>query len=77
MYHNQDDFLKWLDSKDVEYNKEEIVNESDWGFISNLIKAEMANALFDRKSYYKVRVNSDVQVQEALKQFDYARSLLN
>ena len=33
--------------------------------------------MFDRQAYWKVRVNSDVQVQEGLKQFDYAKSLLS
>ena len=73
---NQDDFIAWLNSNEYEFIKEEIIDEQDWKFISNLIKAEIANITFDRKSYYKVRVNSDIQVQEALQQFDYAKEIL-
>ena len=69
---NQNNFMRWLDSINIEYNKEEITIEQDWTFIANRIKAEISNFKWGRESFYKALINSDNQVTEAIKQFKWA-----
>ena len=73
---DQNDFVTWLDSAKIDYDKEEITNNSDWEFISKRIKAELANTTWGREYFYKTLINDDVQVKEAKKQFEFARTLL-
>ena len=73
---NQNDFVTWLDSAKIDYDKEEITNNPDWEFISKRIKAELANTTWGREYFYKTLINDDVQVKEAKKQFEFARTLL-
>ena len=53
-----------------------IVNE-DWQFISNRIKAEIANVVWEREDFYKALTYNDLQVTAALGQFINAEKLLN
>ena len=73
---NQNNFMRWLDSINIEYNKEEITIEQDWTFIANRIKAEISNFKWGRESFYKALINSDSQVKEAIKQFKWAEDLI-
>ena len=73
---NQNNFMRWLDSINIEYNKEEITIEQDWTFIANRIKAEISNFKWGRESFYKALINSDNQVKEAIKQFKWAENLI-
>ena len=73
---DQNDFMSWLDSLNVEYEKKEITMDGDWEFISNRIKAEMANAKWGKEFRYKVLINADIQVKEAIKQFEFAERLI-
>ena len=73
---NQNNFMRWLDSINIEYNKEEIIIEQDWTFIANRIKAEISNFKWGRESFYKALINSDIQVKEAIKQFKWAEDLI-
>jgi carboxyl-terminal processing protease len=73
---NQNNFMRWLDSINIEYNKEEIIIEQDWTFIANRIKAEISNFKWGRESFYKALINSDNQVKEAIKQFKWAEDLI-
>ena len=73
---NQNNFMRWLDSINIEYNKEEITIEQDWTFIANRIKAEISNFKWGRESFYKALINSDNQVKEAIKQFKWAEDLI-
>ena len=73
---NQNDFMQWMDSINIEYNKEEITNDDDWMFIANRIKAEISNFKWGRESFYKALINSDIQVKEAIKQFEWAKDLI-
>ena len=73
---NQDSFLEWLDSNNIEYKEEELVNDDDWIFIMRRIKAEIANVLWSRKYFYKALTYNDRQVQAALNQFSAAEELI-
>ena len=73
---NQDSFLEWLNSNNIEYKEEEIVSDDDWGFIMKRIRAEVANVLWSRKHFYKALIYNDKQVQTALNQFDSAEELI-
>lgn len=73
---NQNTFLDWLDSTEVEYDAEEIKEEDDWDFIAKRIKAEIANKQWGREFYYKILINADRQVKEAIQQFDIAKELM-
>ncbi len=74
---NQNLFFEWLDSTNTDYAIEEIEEEEDWAFIEKRIKAEIANKKWGKEYYYKILINADKQVKEALKQFDYAIELIN
>ena len=73
---NQNDFISWLDSIDEEYIKDEIINDVDWLFISNRIKAEIANFKWGKEFFYKALINDDAQVIEAINQFELAKTLI-
>ena len=73
---NQNHFIDWLDSINIEYNKEEITNDEDWNFILNRIKAEISNFKWGRESFYKALIHSDEQVKEAITQFGWAEDLI-
>ena len=74
---NQEQFLIWLDLNNIEYVKDQIEVSEDWEFISNRIKAEIANVLWGRKAFYKALTYNDLQVKIALDQFVNAEKLLN
>ena len=60
-------------------NGEEVLEEplvKDWPYIANLISSEAAGLLWDRDALYRVRLERDNQVREALKLFDQAQELL-
>lgn len=73
---NQNNFITWLDSLEMDYNKEELVEDIDWDFIEKRIKAELANTVWGKEYFYKTLINSDLQVQKAKEQFQFARTLL-
>ena len=73
---NQNNFIQWLDSINIEYSREEIEKKEDWNFIANRIKAEIANFKWGRESFYKALIYSDQQVKEAIKQFSWAVDLI-
>ena len=68
--------MEWLDSKNIEYIEDEINSDNDWELLSNRIKAEVANAKWGKEFRYKTLINGDIQVQEALKQFELAKTLM-
>ena len=72
----QNDFLDWLDLNEIEYVKSEVINENDWIFIINRIKAEIANTLWTREDFYRALTYNDVQVKAALGEFINAENLL-
>ena len=74
---NQDHFLGWLDSNNIEYTKDDLIVGEDWNFVSNRIKAEIATVLWEREDFYKALTYNDLQVKVALDQFINAEKLLN
>ncbi len=69
------DFLKLADSKEIEFNEEQYRKDLD--IIKNLIKSEIAQNLYNgRIFYYRVRIQGDSQVQEAVKLFPQAREIM-
>ena len=73
---NQNNFITWLDALEMDYNKEELIEDIDWDFIEKRIKAELANTVWGKEYFYKTLINSDLQVQKAREQFQFARTLL-
>ena len=56
------------------FNQEEY--EKDLPYIKNLIKAELAQNLFNgRLYYYQVRITGDAQIQQAVTLFPKAREI--
>ena len=73
---NLKDFYAWLsNSQDEEVLLEDLTK--DWSYIKNRIIAEIINKNFGRADYYKVLIMEDKTVQESLKYFDQAKTLLN
>ncbi len=64
----------WLRARGGQIEDEPL--ETDWEYISALITSEVAGMLWDREALYRVRLEIDNQVQEALILFDEARDLL-
>ena len=50
--------------------------DKDWDYIENRIKAQIANAVWDKSAMYKVNLYMDTVVIEALQQFSSARLLV-
>ena len=73
---NLKDFYAWLSSSKEENVLLEDLTK-DWSFIKNRIIAEIINKNFGRADYYKVLIMEDKTVQESLKYFDQAKTLLN
>ena len=74
---NQEHFLNWLDLNYIDYIKNDVIISEDWQFISNRIKAEIANVIWEREAFYKALTYNDLQVKTALEQFINAEKLLN
>ena len=68
-------FIKWLEEKELEVTEEELTE--DWEFLRNRLKAEIAGAIWGKNNLYKLILNSDLQVLEALKHFTEARELIS
>ena len=68
-------FVELAKSKDnMVFNQEEY--EKDLPYIKNLIKAELAQNLFNgRLYYYQVRITGDAQIQQAVTLFPKAREI--
>tara|TARA_Y100001968_G_scaffold332086_1_gene389002 strand:+ start:736 stop:2283 length:1548 start_codon:yes stop_codon:yes gene_type:complete len=73
---DQKHFMEWMDSIDITYDKDELIEERDWQFIMNRIKAEICNFKWGREAFYKALIYSDDQVKEGIKQFDWAKDLI-
>ena len=74
---NQNHFFEWLNLNNIEYIKDDLIINEDWKFVSNRIKAEVANVLWKREDFYKALTYNDLQVKVALDQFINAEKLLN
>ena len=64
----------WLAGQGEEVDEELL--EQDWAYISNLVTSEVAGLLWDRAALFRVRLERDNQIQEALKYFGQAEDLL-
>ncbi|MEE9161629.1 MAG: hypothetical protein V3U35_01540, partial [Candidatus Neomarinimicrobiota bacterium] len=64
----------WLVGQDEEVD--DALLEQDWAYISNLVASEVAGLLWDRSALFRVRLERDNQIQEALKHFGQAQDLL-
>ena len=71
---DQKDFYKWLHSREIKYKEDEL--RSDWQYITNRIKAQIASALWGKPYMYKVLLDEDEIVQNALSRFSEARDLI-
>ena len=73
---NFNDFIQWLEANSSDsYNKKEL--KENWENIKMRIIAEIANKFLGRTYYYKVLIMNDKTVQESLKYFNEAKTLLN
>ena len=72
----QEHFLDWLNVNNVEYQKEELIDDEGWSLIVNRIKAEIANVMWTREDFYRALTYNDLQVKTALGQFNQARELI-
>jgi carboxyl-terminal processing protease len=69
------DFMELAKSKKIEIKEEDVLKDKD--LIETLLKAEMAQNLYNgRLYYYRVRISQDPQVKEAMKLFDKAKEIV-
>ena len=62
--------------KDLDEEFEDQDLDNDWDYIENRIKAQIANAIWDKSAMYKVNLHMDKVAAEGLKQFEAAQLLL-
>ncbi|HEU4364654.1 MAG TPA: S41 family peptidase [Candidatus Krumholzibacteria bacterium] len=63
------DFYKFLDTKKFEYKKEELTEENV-DYIRTMVAREAVNTKFGRKAMYRVVLDHDPEVQDALKMIE-------
>ncbi|MBC8312188.1 MAG: S41 family peptidase [Candidatus Marinimicrobia bacterium] len=68
-------FFKWLKEKEIEFEKDELLE--NWDTIENRIKAQLASAIWGKASMYMVLLENDEIAQEALNHFDDAKKLIS
>ncbi|MFQ6618297.1 MAG: S41 family peptidase, partial [Fidelibacterota bacterium] len=66
-------FKNYLKEKSFEFDQEEL--EKDWYYLSTQIKAEIASSIWGKDEYYRVRLEADNQIQEALRLFPKAEKI--
>tara|TARA_B100000945_G_scaffold320799_2_gene332169 strand:- start:4636 stop:6192 length:1557 start_codon:yes stop_codon:yes gene_type:complete len=71
----QMEFFKWLNEKNINYVQEEL--KENWNYISNRIEAEIANGIWGKEFMFKKLIEQDVQVQDAINNFDKAEQMYN
>ena len=67
------EFASLVEKLEFELDKEAI--EKDKEYVKNLIKSEIAAALFGRNGRFKVKIQKDIQVQKALELLPEAKDL--
>ena len=67
------DFKSFIEKSDFEMDGESF--ESDKEYLKNLIKSEIAGALFGRNGRYKIRLQKDNQLLRALELLPDAKKL--
>ena len=70
----KNDLKTILQDLDDQFTNEDL--DKDWDYIENRIKAQIANAIWDKSAMYKVNLYIDTVVIEALQQFPSAQQLL-
>lgn len=70
----RDRLAKWLESQGMNVDAETF--EKDWDDISNQVTREIAGLIWDRQAFYRVWLEQDSQVREALTLFEQARELM-
>ena len=50
--------------------------EQNWNYLENIIKSQIANALWGKSAMYKVRLYMDQVAMEGLNQFSSAKLLI-
>ena len=69
----RDKLADWLRSHGVEIESEAF--EKDWSHIANQVTREIAGLLWDRQAYYRVWLEGDNQVRQAITLFGQAQEL--
>ena len=67
-------FINLLKEKNISYTEEEL--NSDWNYIENRIKAEIASSIWGKQFLFKTYIKEDVQVQSAFDYFEDASKLI-
>ncbi|MCH8273127.1 MAG: S41 family peptidase, partial [Candidatus Marinimicrobia bacterium] len=67
------EFVSLVDESEFELDREAM--EKDIEYVKNLIKSEIAAALFGRNGRFKVKIQNDIQVQKALELLPDAKDL--
>jgi carboxyl-terminal processing protease len=71
---NLNKFINLLKEKNISYIEEEL--NSDWNYIENRIKAEIASSIWGKQFLFKTYIKEDVQVQSAFDYFEDASKLI-
>ena len=70
------EFLELVKSKDIDIDEDDYAK--DKSFIKTIVKAEIAQNLFNnRQYYYQVRIQGDGQITKAMEYFDEARKIVH
>ena len=70
----RNDLKTILQDLDDQFTNEDL--DKDWDYIENRIKAQIANAIWDKSAMYKVNLYMDIVAIEALQQLPSARLLI-
>ena len=71
---NQKEFFNWLNERKINFNEKEL--KEDWEYIANQIKAQIANAVWDKSHMYKVLLKQDLIIDSAIENFYKAKELI-
>ena len=74
-YKVKNDFIDILKTKTIEYDNDEL--NSDWIYIENRLKAELASSLWGKQFLFKTNIKLDEQVQAVYNYFNEATQLID
>ena len=70
-------FLEWINLLDENLNVTNDNLSDDWKEIENRIFAEIARSMWGNDYYYNVRLDNDIQFQEAINNLEAAKAILD
>ncbi|MBC8214427.1 MAG: S41 family peptidase [Candidatus Marinimicrobia bacterium] len=70
----QKKFFSWVDERDIEYDREEVLE--DWVFVENRILSQISSIIWGKEFLFRKMLDTDPQFQEAILHFEEAKDLI-